>query len=133
MNIIGTIVIEGVKYLLGKAVDDLGNQIWQAFVDSDNDGVADTPDTPYTTWDEEPVGWTPSGILVVDPPESTTDNVNLMGSVVDGAGSFLTDIFTPVMNTAATSPVCLAFLSVTFISLAVTIVKKLLRSFGRGR
>lgn len=54
-------------------------------------------------------------------------------SITSGVSNFMTGIFTPVMTTAATSEVCLAFLSVTFIGLAVRVVKKIINSFGRGR
>lgn len=58
-EIVGTIVIEGVKYLLKKVVNEAGKIIWRAFTDDDENGVPDDPENPYQEWDEEPDEWLP--------------------------------------------------------------------------
>ncbi len=80
IEIIGTIVIEGGKYLISKALDDLGNWIWRAFTDEDGDGVPDDPENPFREWDEEPEDWDPfdpipvDPVVPVDPVEPDTSN-----------------------------------------------------------
>ena len=80
IEIIGTIVIEGGKYLISKALDDLGNWIWRAFTDEDGDGVPDEPENPFREWDEEPEDWDPfdpipvDPVVPVDPVEPDTSN-----------------------------------------------------------
>lgn len=64
-EIIGTIIIDGVTYLLKKIVDELGNMIWQAFTDDDGDRLPDDPDNPFQIWDHEPEDWNP--FLPIDP------------------------------------------------------------------
>lgn len=72
-EIIGTIVIEGGKYLLKKVVNEIGKAIWQAFADEDGDGVPDDPENPFREYDEEPDDWEPfdplpeNPIIPVDP------------------------------------------------------------------
>lgn len=78
IEIIGTIIIEGGKYLISKALDDLGNWIWRAFTDEDGDGVPDDPENPFREWDEEPDGWDPFDPIPIDPvipvdPDTPTD------------------------------------------------------------
>lgn len=77
-KIIGTTIVNGVKYLLKKAVDSAGKFIWQLFADEDEDGVPDTPDTPWDTWDHEPDEWTP---FPVTPPVETSESQTI-GDVV---------------------------------------------------
>ena len=80
IEIIGTIVIEGGKYLISKALDDLGNWIWRAFTDEDGGGVPDDPENPFREWDEEPEDWDPfdpipvDPVVPVDPVEPDTSN-----------------------------------------------------------
>ena len=80
IEIIGTIVIEGGKYLISKALDDLGNWIWRAFTDEDGDGFPDDPENPFREWDEEPEDWDPfdpipvDPVVPVDPVEPDTSN-----------------------------------------------------------
>ena len=67
IEIIGTIVIEGGKYLISKVLDDLGNWVWRAFTDEDGDGVPDDPENPFREWDEEPDDWDPFDPVPIDP------------------------------------------------------------------
>ena len=67
VEIIGTIIIEGGKYLISKALDEVGNWIWRAFTDEDGDGVPDDPENPFREWDEEPDDWEPFDPVPVDP------------------------------------------------------------------
>lgn len=76
-EIVGTIVIEGVKYLLKKVADEAGKIIWRAFTDEDEDGVPDNPENPFQEWDEEPDEWTPlpsydTSEPVLPPAETST-------------------------------------------------------------
>lgn len=66
-EIIGTIVIEGGKYLLKKVVNEIGKAIWQAFADEDGDGVPDDPENPFREYDEEPDDWEPFDPLPENP------------------------------------------------------------------
>ena len=58
-EIVGTIVVDGVKRLLERFVDELGKIVWRTFADLDGDGVPDDYDNPIDIWDEEPEGWLP--------------------------------------------------------------------------
>lgn len=81
IEIVGTIIIEGGKYLISKALDEVGNWIWRAFTDEDGDGVPDDPENPFREWDEEPEDWDPFDPIPVDPvvpvdpvePDTSTD------------------------------------------------------------
>ncbi len=78
VEIIGTIIIEGGKYLISKALDEVGNWIWRAFTDEDGDGVPDDPENPFREWDEEPDDWEPFDPIPIDPvipvdPDTPTD------------------------------------------------------------
>lgn len=59
VEIVGTIVIDGVTYLLQKFFDEAGKLIWRAFFDEDGDNLPDDPENPFMTWDEEPDEWFP--------------------------------------------------------------------------
>lgn len=74
-EIIGTIVIEGGKYLLKKIVNEIGKEIWQAFTDDDGDGIPDDPENPFREWDEEPEDWDPFDPIPDTPvvPDTPTD------------------------------------------------------------
>lgn len=50
-EIIGWIVIEGVKWLVGYIVGEDGEREPIRFIDDDGDGVPDNPDDPYLPWD----------------------------------------------------------------------------------
>ncbi len=75
IEIIGTIIIEGGKYLISKALDEAGNWIWRAFTDDDGDGVPDDPENPFREWDEEPENWDPFDPVPDTPviPDTPTD------------------------------------------------------------
>lgn len=75
-KIVGTIIVDGVKYLLKKTVDSVGSAIWQAFADEDENGVPDTPDNPFNEWTEEPDEWTPF------PPAETSEPTQTIGDIV---------------------------------------------------
>lgn len=53
--------------------------------------------------------------------------------LTSGVGSFITGIFTPVMEVCSTSEIALAFLSISFFFLGVRGVRKTIGAFGRGR
>lgn len=78
-EIIGTVVVEGVTYLLKKVAGEAGNFLWQLFTDEDGDGVPDDPENPWDTWDQEPDEWTPFPQLPDDPvisePIQTIENI----------------------------------------------------------
>lgn len=78
-EIIGTVVVDGAKYLLKKVVDGAGSFLWQLFTDEDEDGVPDDPENPWDTWDKEPDEWTP---FPENPPTETSDPTQNIGNVV---------------------------------------------------
>lgn len=78
-EIIGTVVVDGVTYLLKKVVGEAGNFLWQLFVDEDGDNLPDDPENPWDTWDEEPDEWTP---FPINPPVETSEPTQTIGNIV---------------------------------------------------
>lgn len=75
-DIIGTVIVDGVTYLLKKVAGEAGDFIWQLFTDEDGDNVPDDPENPWDTWDKEPDEWTPFPELPdTSEPEQTTENI----------------------------------------------------------
>ncbi len=96
VEIIGTIIIEGGKYLISKALDDLGNWIWRAFTDEDGDLLPDDPYNPFREWDEDPGGWDPFDPIPIDPvipvdpkPEEPTTSTETQIIIVTPDGSMM--------------------------------------------
>lgn len=58
---------------------------------------------------------------------------NMWESITSGVGSFITGVVTPVAEFCTTNGIALAFLSVTFASLGVRILRRSISAFGRGR
>lgn len=52
--------------------------------------------------------------------------------LVNGVGYFLNLVFTAVWSFCVFNPLCLAFLSVTFVGLGVHILKRAVFALGRG-
>lgn len=69
------------------------------------------------------------GILVV-PGEGGASMWETIGS---GAGSFITNVLTPVGTFCTSNEICLAFLSVTFVKLGIMMIRRAISAFGRGR
>lgn len=92
VEIIGTIVIEGGKYLISKLIDEAGKVIWRAFTDEDGDMLPDDPANPFREWDEEPEDWDPFDPVpddpVVGPGESDT-SVETQIIIVSPDGSMM--------------------------------------------
>lgn len=59
VEIVGKKLIDGVWYIIGKVVDEVGKTIWRAFTDEDGDRVPDDPANPSHEWDEDPGDWEP--------------------------------------------------------------------------
>lgn len=75
-DIIGTVIVDGVTYLLKKVAGEAGDFIWQLFTDEDGDNVPDDPENPWDTWDKEPDEWTPFPELPdTSELEQTTENI----------------------------------------------------------
>lgn len=79
VDIIGTVVVDGITYLLKKVADDAGNFLWQLFTDEDGDNLPDDPENPFDVWNEEPDEWFPfpteSDDPVVSEPTQTIENI----------------------------------------------------------
>lgn len=90
VEIVGTIFIEGVKYLIGKAIDEVGNVIWRALTDEDGDLLPDDPANPFREWDEEPEDWEPfdpipnDPVIPVDPTPDTGSDLQIIIISPDG-------------------------------------------------
>lgn len=70
------------------------------------------------------------GILVVPPTEG---GATMWDTISDGAAEFISGVLTPVTTVCTTNPIALAFLSVTFVTLGVRILRRVIGAFGRGR
>lgn len=62
----------------------------------------------------------------------TLDGIVIWYSITKGAADFLDGIVVPVLNLLAANPIILLFLSVTFVSLGIGNIKRIIGSFGRG-
>lgn len=97
-EIIGTIIIEGTKYLLKRIVDEVGKEIWRAFADEDGDYVPDDPLNPFREWYEDPGGWEPLPTLPVDPePEPAQISIIIVNpdgtmTIYDTAGNITEEV-----------------------------------------
>lgn len=69
------------------------------------------------------------GMLVV--PEG--GGSSMWETIGNGAGSFITNVLTPVGTFCTSNEICLAFLSVTFVKLGVMMIRRAIGAFGRGR
>lgn len=58
---------------------------------------------------------------------------SMWSTITSGVGSFITGVFTPVLNVVADSEIALAFLSVSFFFLGIRGVRRTIGAFGRGR
>lgn len=67
---------------------------------------------------------------VITNPAQTID---MWATISGGVTTFISGILLPVANFCTSNGICLAFLTVTFISLGVRILKKSIGAFGRGR
>lgn len=61
------------------------------------------------------------------------DTSSMWSTITTGAGEFITGIVSPVLNVCASNAIVLLFLSVTFISRGVSVIRKMIGAFGRGR
>ena len=67
---------------------------------------------------------------VITNPGQTID---MWATISGGVTTFISGILLPVANFCTSNGICLAFLTVTFISLGVRILRKSISAFGRGR
>lgn len=65
--------------------------------------------------------------------EASSGGADMWTTIGSGVTSFTTGVLTPVTNVCTTNPIALAFLSVTFVSLGVRILRRVIGAFGRGR
>lgn len=65
--------------------------------------------------------------------DSLTGGESMWETITSGVGSFTTGVLQPVLSMCSTNPICLAFLSVTFVGLGVRVVRRIIGAFGRGR
>lgn len=71
------------------------------------------------------------GILEL-PENSGTTSGTVLKKVSSGSVSFLSGFITPILKMCSTSPICLAFLTVTFVGLGALMIRRFIRAFGRG-
>lgn len=96
-EIIGTIIIDGAKYLLKKVVDSVGKAIWQAFADEDGDNLPDDPENPFQSWDEEPDTWLPLPSLPSGSETSSEISIIIVSpdgtmTIYDGSGKITNEV-----------------------------------------
>lgn len=87
-EIVGWIISEGVKWVIGFIIGEDGEKEPVKFIDDDGDGVPDNPDEPFLPWD-------PSELLPDVEPEKETSYiiVNPDGTmtIFDNAGNITAD------------------------------------------
>ena len=66
---------------------------------------------------------------VITNPGQTID---MWATITGGVTTFISGILVPVANFCTSNGICLAFLTVTFVSLGVRILRKSIGAFGRG-
>lgn len=59
--------------------------------------------------------------------------IDMWATITGGVTTFISGILIPVANFCTSNGICLAFLTVTFVSLGVRILRKSIGAFGRGR
>ncbi len=59
--------------------------------------------------------------------------IDMWATITGGVTTFISGILVPVANFCTSNGICLAFLTVTFVSLGVRILRKSISAFGRGR
>lgn len=84
VEIIGEIVIDGITYLVSKALNEAGEWIWNLFTDEDGDGVPDDPENPWDSWDHEPEDWLPYPKDDTSEPEESEDVGTIIFMTADG-------------------------------------------------
>ena len=87
-GVLETVIVNGVKYLVKRVVDSVGNTISQFFKDDDNDGVPDT-DEPYFTFPGSDI----SDVVVPDQPDQL-DGYVIYGDTVLKDVSHYNDLHT---------------------------------------
>ncbi len=68
----------------------------------------------------------------MDTSTPVSEGVDVIGTVVDRSDDFL-GLVTKIGDTCVNNEICLAFLTVTFMSLGVRLLRKIISAFGRGR
>lgn len=68
-------------------------------------------------------------MLAETPP---VESVNIIGTAVEYSDDFL-GLVTKIGDTCANNEICLAFLTVTFMKIAVSLLRRIIGAFGRGR
>lgn len=54
-------------------------------------------------------------------------------TIIDGVSKFVSGVLAPVTNVCTTNPIALLFLSATFVTLGVRVLRRVISAFGRGR
>lgn len=67
---------------------------------------------------------------IITDPVATVD---LWSTLTGGVSTFFSGILTPVASFCTSNGICLMFLTATFIKLGVSVLKRSIGAFGRGR
>ena len=59
--------------------------------------------------------------------------VNMWEKITSGVSSFISGVVTPVASEVSQNEIALAFLAVTFTTLGVRMLRRIISAFGRGR
>lgn len=69
----------------------------------------------------------------ITPPAVVEGGADMWETITNGVSSFVSGVLTPVTTVCTTNPIALAFLSATFVSLGVRVLRRVIGAFGRGR
>lgn len=126
-EIIGTVIIDGVTYLIKKGVDALGKKILKYFRDENNDGVPDSEEPEWWVYDKDETGNT------VEYYENLQKACNdrweyFSQAVYTEVPSFISNQFGQFFK----NPLCVSITSSLLVVAAFFIVRELIRSTHRG-
>lgn len=67
---------------------------------------------------------------VITNPVQTAD---MWSTITGGVGTFVTGVLMPVASFCTTNGICLLFLTVTLVKLGISVLRRSIGAFGRGR
>ena len=126
-EIIGTVIVDGVTYLIKKGVDALGKKILNFFRDSDNDGVPDSEEPEWWVYDNDKTGDTVEHYKELQ--EACNERWEYFSEAVfDDVPEFVTAQFAQFSK----NPLCVVITSMLLVVAAFIVFKEILRTSRFG-
>ncbi len=126
-EIIGTVIIDGVTYLIKKGVDALGKKILKFFRDENNDGIPDSNEPEWWLYDKDET------VDTVEYYKELQEACNerweyFSEAVFDDVPKFVTTQFAQFSK----NPLCIAITSILLVVAAFIVFREIIRTSRFG-